>query len=180
MNILVVTKEKTSYKIISVIDEIEQPEEEVRTAQEIIEYLQQYDSQFKLLAYDGSAIKRELYLLFCKEMLGVEFKKYFYDGYISILEKAQKANLKQTRMYDIFDFLKVDNILECNRLLTQLVPEQNILNMSSMSHIEKVTKFMSPRYVQINDNGDIYISSMASKNEKILSFICEEIVNRFA
>jgi len=180
MNILAISKSR----YIPVIDGVEQVDITTDSIQELVEYLDAFDTQFKILAHDASSIKRKLYERFCVNQLGVQFKQYFYDGYICVKEKAVKASIKDTSMKGIIDHFQIKfndyAILECNDMLDQIVSKTDILFNDNMTHLQKVQKFMSPKYVQISDNGDIFISSIASKNEKVLSFICEDIINRFS
>ena len=147
----------------------------------LIPTLAQYNLKFKITGFDSNRLKKNLMDRFIMEKSYSDFSKLFYEGHICIKKKSASKgyNLSQSEVLKKFciqDDNKIEHIIYLSSMLDGL---GGSLGFDSLDHTSKIDRFMSSKYVQINSNGDVFITSHATSDNSILSFILEEIHNRF-
>lgn len=154
---------------------------------DIIKQLSEYNCKFKLCGHNVMFDKQFFYYAFCRNGSYGQFDTMFYNETKCTLALSKKVKqLKRNNLKSCCEFFGIEigkhhsalDDIKATIKLSKHLPSETT-EEDNLSHMDKVNKYMSSKYVMINADGSCYIHSSTMKDRKALTFILSELYNRF-
>lgn len=163
---------------------------------EFISFVDSFECKFRLAGHNIGFDRRFLYKTMCRHGFYSDYISRFRSDYVCTYEMAKKIGKKKLKV----ESFKLGTL--CNELdislknahsaaddiratyelyekLKPMMPKDETVKRSFKTYAEKRAYYLDMAFVQLNPEGDIFISSQATRDPEALQFIINEIYDLF-
>lgn len=160
---------------------------------DFVKYLYNLDRIFTISGHNVQFDRDFLYHWFCRYGRHSDFVTLFRSNLNCTWEKAKERDLKEkTKKLNLgtlcgYFGIKLDQAhralcdiratIQLNDALEEIKPQKQYFmkSIEGLSNLEKRRKLIDSSYIQINPEGDVFISDMATKNPELFRFVLSEL-----
>jgi DNA polymerase III epsilon subunit-like protein len=165
---------------------------------EFIQWLDSFETMFKLVGHNTGFDRRFLYSLFCRHGFHSSYIRRIRMGSeICTLAMAGKLDKKKfkfkgKKLGDLCDYFDIKlegahraeaDILatyELYKKLSEILPKEENRARVFESYQKKREHYLDASYVQFNSNGDVYINAKATSDPEALKFLAGELWSMYS
>lgn len=155
---------------------------------QVIEYLDSFERKFKHGGHNVNFDRKFLKALFCRNMQYGAFFTLFRSNFFCTLEMAGelKVKSKSLKLKDLCEYYEIPlvgahqaeaDITATVSLYEKLEPQMIRLKPSDghLTYQQRRSRYINPRFVTFNAEGDVFITSDAFKDKEAMKFIIGEM-----
>lgn len=158
-----------------------------------LDYVDSFERTFTLSGHNVAFDIKKLFKFFCRNGSYSEYLTRFRPGGIDTLTLSKKAFKNSRNKPTGFSLEKLCQHFEINldnahsalpditatiqiyNELSSKNPSVEVTKIEKMPYREKRRKYMDSKYIQLNPDGDIFITSEATSSPQIIEFILTEL-----